>query len=134
MTARTWSAVGIGLVVAGLTISASAAEVTVKLNPHSNSGEAGTAKLSDAPGGKTKVVVSVSGQPAAAQPMHIHKGTCANLDPAPAYGLPSLQNGKAEATVDVPLKTLQGGKFAINGHKSAQEAKTYVFCGEIPAQ
>jgi hypothetical protein len=36
-------------------------------------------------------------------------------------------------TIDVPLSTLQSGGFAINGHKSAQDAKTYVFCGNIPA-
>ena len=85
-------------------------------------------------GGKTKVAVSVTGQPAGvAQPMHIHKGTCDKLDPKPTYGLPSLINGKSEATVDVSLADLQKGGYAINGHKSAQEVSTYVYCGAIPA-
>lgn len=110
-----------------------AGPVTVKLEPQNNSGESGTATLTEE-GGKTKVVVSVTGQPAGvAQPMHIHKGTCDKLDPKPTYGLPSLINGKSEATVDVSLADLQKGGYAINGHKSAQEVSTYVYCGAIPA-
>lgn len=110
-----------------------AGPVTVKLAPQNNSGESGTATLTEE-GGKTKVVVSVTGQPAGvAQPMHIHKGTCDKLDPKPTYGLPSLVNGKSEATVDVSLADLQKGGYAINGHKSAQEVSTYVYCGAIPA-
>jgi len=110
-----------------------AGPVTVKLEPQNNSGESGTATLTEE-GGKTKVAVSVTGQPAGvAQPMHIHKGTCDKLDPKPTYGLPSLINGKSEATVDVSLADLQKGGYAINGHKSAQEVSTYVYCGAIPA-
>jgi hypothetical protein len=110
-----------------------AGPVTVKLEPQNNSGESGTATLTEE-GGKTKVVVSVTGQPAGvAQPMHIHKGTCDKLDPKPTYGLPSLVNGKSEATVDVSLADLQKGGYAINGHKSAQAVSTYVYCGAIPA-
>jgi Cu/Zn superoxide dismutase len=111
-----------------------AGPVTVQLTPQSNSGESGTATLSEQ-GPKTKVVVAVNGQPAGVpQPLHIHKGTCVQLDPKPAYGLATLTNGKSETTVDVPLATLQAGGFAINGHKSAQDVKTYVLCGNIPAQ
>jgi Cu/Zn superoxide dismutase len=121
---------GLATVVIGL---APAEALTVELKPQSNSGESGTATVTSE-NGKTKVVVSVKGQPAGTpQPMHIHKGTCAKLDPKPAYGLPSLVDGKAEATVDVALSALQKEPHAINGHKSAQEAQTYVFCGDIPA-
>ena len=106
----------------------------VKLEPQNNSGQSGTATLSDAGGGKTKVTVNVTGQPAGSQPMHIHKGTCASLDPKPAFPLPALTGGKAEATVNVALDQLQKEKYAINGHKSAQEVSVYVFCGEVPAK
>ena len=64
----------------------------------------------------------------------VHKGTCAQLDPKPAYGLTTLSNGKSETTIDVPVASLQTGGFAINGHKSAKEASIYVFCGNVPAQ
>jgi hypothetical protein len=111
-----------------------AAEVKVTLNPQNNSGESGMATLTDSGDGKTKVEVQVNGQPGGPQPMHIHKGTCAKLDPAPAYGLPALTGGKSEATVNVSLADLQKGEYAVNGHKSPQEASVYVFCGEIPKQ
>jgi hypothetical protein len=121
-----------GLVLAGAGRAGAAGPVTVQLTPQNNSGESGTATLTEA-GSKTKVVVAVTGAPVgAAQPMHVHKGPCDKLDPKPAYGLASLTNGKSETTIDVPLKTLQTGGYAINGHKSAQDVNTYVFCGAIP--
>lgn len=117
---------------AGAGLAQAAEPVRMSLTPQGNSGESGTALLTDE-GNKTKVVVQINGQPAGTpQPLHIHKGTCANLDPAPAYGLTTLADGKSETTVDVPLTALRTGSFAINGHKSAQDAKTYVFCGNIP--
>ncbi len=112
---------------------AEAQDVNVRLGVLNSSGESGTATLSDIGGNKTKVVIAVTGQPAnVPQPVHIHKGTCAQMDPAPAYGLTTLADGKSETVIDQPLSSLQRERFAINGHKSAQEANTYVFCGDIP--
>jgi hypothetical protein len=114
---------------------AEAQDVNVRLGALNSSGESGTATLSDVGGNKTKVVIAVTGQPAnVPQPVHIHKGTCAQLDPAPAYGLTTMADGKSETVIDQPLSSLQRERFAINGHKSAQEANTYVFCGDIPAK
>ena len=128
----------LGLVAMVIFVSgtfAEAQDVNVNLGPQNSSGQSGTATLSDVGGNKTKVVIAVSGQPAnVPQPVHIHKGTCAQLDPAPAYGLTTLADGKSETVIDQPLSTLQRERFAINGHKSAQEANTYVFCGDIPAK
>jgi hypothetical protein len=114
---------------------AEAQDVSVKLGPLNSSGESGTATLSDTGGNKTKVVISVTGQPAnVPQPVHVHIGSCAQMDPKPAYGLTTLVDGKSETVIDQPLSALQNNRFAINGHKSAQEATTYVFCGDIPAK
>jgi hypothetical protein len=114
---------------------AEAQDVNVRLGALNSSGESGTATLSDVGGNKTKVVIAVTGQPAnVPQPVHIHKGTCAQIDPAPAYGLTTMADGKSETVIDQPLSSLQRERFAINGHKSAQDAKTYVFCGDIPAK
>ena len=114
-------------------IFAEAQDVNIKLGPLNSSNESGTATLSDVGGNKTKVVIAVTGQPAnTPQPVHVHKGTCAQLDPAPAYGLTTLADGKSETVIDQPLSSLQRERFAINGHKSAQDAKTYVFYGDIP--
>jgi len=126
----------LGLVAMVIFVSgtfAEAQDVNVNLGPQNSSGESGTATLSDVGGNKTKVVIAVSGQPSGVpQPVHVHKGTCAQLDPAPAYGLTTLTDGKSETVIDQPLSSLQRERFAINGHKSAQEANTYVFCGDIP--
>jgi Cu/Zn superoxide dismutase len=118
--------------IAGVSPAQAAGPVTVQLTPQNNSGESGTATLTEAEG-KTKVVIALKGQPAGvAQPVHVHKGTCRQLDPKPAYGLTTLAEGKSETTIDVPLASLQTGGFAVNGHKSAQDVNTYVFCGDIP--
>lgn len=112
--------------------SAAAAEpMTVKLAPQSGSGESGTATLT-AVGQETKVVISITGAPAGTpQPTHIHKGTCDKLDPKPAFPLSPVVDGKSETTVKASMDDLMKTKYAINGHKSAQDLKTYVFCGNI---
>jgi len=108
--------------------------VTVTLNAQNNSGEKGSAVLSDVDG-KTKVTVNINGAPAGiAQPMHIHTGSC----PTPGavlYPLTSLMNGISETVIDVPLsKILSELPLAINVHKSAAEAKIFVSCGDIVSE
>ena len=122
------------LALVGAGVAGAAEPITVQLGPLNNSGESGNAVLSE-DGNKTKVVVTVTGAPAGVgQPLHVHKGTCAQFDPAPSYGFTTLADGKSETVIDVPLSTLQKEQFAINGHKSAAEASTYVFCGNIGPQ
>jgi hypothetical protein len=123
----------LGLLLLGVTSLAFAADsATAKLAAQNNSGETGTATLTKAGDNQTKVVLDVKGAPAGvSQPVHIHKGTCDKLDPKPAYPLSPLVSGKSESTVNASLDSLEKGGYAINGHKSAQEASTYVFCGGI---
>ena len=97
----------LGIVGAGL--AEAAGPVTVKLTPQNNSGESGNGH---AHGGRNedKGAVAINGAPAGVpQPLHVHKGTCAQLDPKPAYGLTTLTDGKSETTIDVPLTQLQTG-------------------------
>ena len=126
-------AVVLALLLLGVTSVALAADSAhAKLEPQNNSGESGTATLTKAGDKQTKVVLDVKGAPSgASQPVHIHKGTCDKLDPKPAYPLSPLTNGKSETTVNASLDDLEKGGYAINGHKSAQEVSTYVFCGGI---
>jgi hypothetical protein len=128
-----FATVVLGLLLLGVTTSALAADsATAKLAPQNNSGESGTATLTKAGDNQTKVVLDVKGAPSGTpQPVHIHKGTCDKLDPKPAYPLSPVVNGKSESTVNASLDSLEKGGFAINGHKSAQEVSTYVFCGTI---
>jgi hypothetical protein len=108
-----------------------AKSVTVKLSQQNKSGESGTAKLTPA-GDKTKVEINMKGAPkGVAQPAHVHEGTCAKLDPKPKYPLTNVMDGKSTSEVPADIKTLMAGNLAINVHKSADEAKVYVACGNI---
>ena len=61
-----------------------------------------------------------------------HKGTCAHLDPSPAYALKDVKDGKSVTTVhNLNWATLMKGHYAINVHKSATDTKTYVACGDL---
>jgi hypothetical protein len=105
--------------------------VTVKLGQQNKSGESGTARLTPQ-GDQTKVEISLKGAPKGVpQPAHIHEGTCAKLDPKPKQGLDNVVDGKSTTTVPVKLDDLLKGRNAINVHKSAEDIKTYVACGNI---
>jgi len=105
--------------------------VTVKLGEQNNSGETGTATFTPR-GDKTQVVLQISGAPAAAaQPVHIHAGSCAKLDPTPRIPLQNVTNGKSTTVLDMPIAKVMSAGGAINVHKSAEDVKTYVACGDL---
>lgn len=120
------------LVLGSSAVFAQGAPVTVKLGEQNKSGESGTATITSQ-GGKTQVVVEMTGAPAAAQPAHIHAGSCAKLDPKPKIPLQNIVNGKSTTVLDMPLEKVVGGGGAINVHKSAADLKTYVACGDVKA-
>jgi hypothetical protein len=110
--------------------------VTVQLNAQNNSGESGTATITYVSDADFMVSVNLTGGGAAMsepQPAHIHKGSCANLDPKPLYPLTNVVNGKSDTTVMAKLSDIASGGYAINVHKSAAEASVYVACGDIQA-
>lgn len=111
--------------------AATPSTVTVTMNAENNSGENGTATLTQLDSG-VKIEVSLKNAPATAQPTHIHPGTCSKLNPAPEYPLTSTTAGKSVTVLNgKKLSDLTGGKFSINVHKSADDLKTYVSCGNI---
>jgi hypothetical protein len=128
---RTLGSLIVAIALLGFAASAPAADTTVKLEGQNGSGESGTATLTPE-GSSTKVVLDVKGA-TGTQPTHIHKGTCSQLDPKPAYPLSPIVNGKSTTTVKASLQDLTSGGYAINSHKSAQDLKTYVLCGDIKA-
>lgn len=85
----------------------------------------------------------VTGQEAghAPHPSHIHVGSCAELDPNPAYPLadvgpvsPEAEPGAVEmgaSSLDVTLDELLANPFAINVHESAENIANYIACGDI---
>ena len=110
--------------------------VTYNLQAQNGSGETGTVTLTPTDDGKgTVVTLTTKGQGADPQPVHVHKGPCAKLDPKPAYPLKTLQDGKSTTTLaEVPLSTLTNGDYAINVHKSTSDVATYVACGDLTKQ
>jgi hypothetical protein len=103
----------------------------VTMQAQNGSKEDGTATLTQK--GKNVVVsIQLNNAPKAAQPAHVHPGTCAKLNPSPKYPLSNVVDGKSTTTIDnVDLDKLISGQFAINVHKSTKDLKTYVSCGDI---
>lgn len=131
-----WISIGIVVLALGLVLVAGTVlaqtEVTVNLEEQNDSGESGTAVLTDMGNNQVQVVVTIENAPAGvSQPMHIHEGTCDNLNAAPKYPLTNLVDGKSTTVVSTTLASLLASPHAINGHKSAEEASVYVFCGNI---
>ena len=105
--------------------------ITVTLNAKADSNTSGTATLTPE-GNQTKVVIQMQGAPTGAvQPVHFHKGTCANLEPKPVYPLQDIKNGTSTTVVPVEMAKLTATPHTINVHKSAAEIKTSVACGEV---
>ena len=106
--------------------------VTIELAEQNGSGQTGKATFTSAGAAETRVVVEVTNPPAESQPIHVHEGSCADIDPEPLYGLPNLQNGKTEATVPASLDQLTAGGLALNAHRSDAQLDLYVACGNLP--
>jgi hypothetical protein len=117
---------------AGAEDDAETRSVVVDLHEQSESGQTGTMTLEPAGESRTRVVLEVANNEVS-QPAHIHAGSCENLDPAPAHGLPNVVDGRSETTVDASLDELVEGDFAVNVHRSDDDLETYVACGDIVA-
>jgi hypothetical protein len=115
----------------GVVGTAAANTMLIQLNAENSSGETGSAVLTEV-NGKTTVLITIIGEPAGAtQPAHIHDGQCGPTLGKVVYPLTDVVNGVSTTTVNVTMAQLKGGKFGINGHKSAAEIGTYTFCGNL---
>jgi hypothetical protein len=106
-------------------------EMTVSLGEQNGSTQSGEAVLTRVDDSTTHVVLSIGGGGDTPQPAHIHKGSCAQLDPQPEYALEDVVDGESSTHVDASLDELRDGEFAINVHKSADALRIYVACGDI---
>ncbi len=98
----------------------------------SGSQQPGTAVLTDLGGGRTQVVITLTGPVSSvAQPAHIHTGSCPNPG-AVRYPLNDVVSGRSETVVEADMASLFGTEaLAVNVHKSAVEASVYVSCGDL---
>jgi ABC-type glycerol-3-phosphate transport system substrate-binding protein len=115
---------------AGSVAEDAAGGIEVTLNEQNESGQTGTATLT-AGDGTLHVSIALSGGSPDPQPAHIHEGTCADLDPEPAFPLESVVDGQSVSDVEVSPEDLALTPYAINVHKSETEADVYVACGDI---
>lgn len=128
----------LGAALAGVLAAAASADapttVTIKMVAQNDSGENGTATLTQVADG-VRVSVKLDGTPKdVPQPTHIHVGNCGHINKAPEYPLASTTNGESLSTVKgVQLADLLKGTYAINVHKSGTDLGTYVSCGNIAA-
>ncbi len=100
-------------------------------HPLHGSGERGTLALKPR-GARTDVEIHLLNAPKGIeQPAHIHMGTCANLDPKPAYALESVLEGTSDGVVDAPIATLLKTPMAVNVHRSTNDLKDYVACADL---
>ena len=105
--------------------------LTIALNAQNDSGETGTATLQQS-GPDLLVFVRVKDPVADNQPIHIHEGTCAKLNPKPQYPFPNLTHGRTQIKLkNVTIASLLATPHAINVHRSTTQAAIYVTCGDI---
>ena len=105
--------------------------IAIPLVAQNGSGETGSVGFTQK-GSDLIVTVKTVHATSGTQPVHIHKGTCANLNPAPAYPLTNLVNGMSTTTIhNLKMSTLVASPYAVNVHYSPNKVSTYVACGDI---
>lgn len=104
---------------------------TVVINAQNTSGQSGTAVFTELDG---KVHVSVTlpgGAQKVPQPIHLHAGTCEKLGDI-KQSLNDIVNGKSETDLNITMADLKAQMpMVINAHKSYEDVKTYVACGNV---
>lgn len=108
-----------------------ASQVVISLAEQNDSGESGTATITETDEG-VHVVLELTGAPAGVeQPAHIHTNSCANIGGV-EYPLTFPTDGYSETTLNVSMEELEAGlPLSINVHKSVEEVSVYVACGDI---
>lgn len=103
----------------------------LKLYAQNRPGETGTATLQQIPGG-VKIAIKMPGGQNGTQPVHIHTGTCAKLNPVPTYTLTDVVRGSSTTTISgINLGDLLKGRYVIDIHESSADIKRYVACAAI---
>jgi Ni,Fe-hydrogenase III small subunit len=103
----------------------------VVLGEQNESGQVGTATLTEEDGRVTVSINVTGGDEEVPQPAHIHMGTCPNPGEV-IYPLSNVVDGDSETTLEVTMEDLKSKMpLAINVHKSARESGVYVACGNL---
>ena len=119
------------IAIAQMTMDKNASHITIPMVQQHGSQETGSAGFTQK-GNDLIVTVKMTHPTARTQPVHIHKGTCANLDPKPTYPLNNLENGVSTTTIhNLKFSALVASPYAVNVHYSPNKIASYVACGDI---
>ena len=104
----------------------------INMGAMNGSKQDGSATVADK-GKGVQVTIHLNNEPkGASEPAHIHQGTCKNLNPAPWKMLKNVVGGASNSFVpDLSVAEIKKGHYAINAHKSLNDLKTYVSCGDL---
>lgn len=104
---------------------------SVVLSEQNDSGEYGTATLTEQDGELVVAIEMTGFAPGVVQPAHIHTGTCADIGGV-VHALEFPVDGMSETTLATTLAELATAQpLAINVHKSVPEASVYTACGDL---
>jgi hypothetical protein len=130
-TVRSAFAAATIVAIAWATAGAYPTTLRLKLHAQNRPGETGTVTFEQIPGA-VKIVVKMPGGQNGTQPVHIHTGTCAKLNPVPKYTLTNIVDGSSTTTISgITLGDLLRGKYVIDVHESSADIKRYVACAAI---
>ena len=108
--------------------------VTLTLQEQNDSGITGEVELSPTSEGQLEVEIELDGSDGGPHPAHIHRGSCAELDPSPEFPLEDVVDGRSETTLDISVSDLVLDEYAVNVHESAENADVYVACADVRSQ
>ncbi len=104
--------------------------ININMAPQGGSRQNGTARINQV-GSNVVVKIAIFNEPSGAvEPAHIHRGSCAHLNPSPYKPLKSVVNGTSVTSLPMSIRDLKRGQFAVNVH-DAKKLTHYVSCGDI---
>jgi hypothetical protein len=117
--------------ITGAVAGAYPSTLKLKLFAQNRPGETGTATFEQISGG-VQIVVSMAGAQNGTQSIHIHTGTCGNLNPIPTYTLTNIVRGSSTTTIaGINIGDLLKGKYVVDVHESSADIEKYVACAAI---
>lgn len=108
--------------------------LTLALAEQNDSGITGEAQLSPTSDGQLEVEIELDGSDGGPHPAHIHRGSCAELDPNPEFPLEDVVDGRSETTLELSVSDLVLDEYAVNVHESPDSLDVYVACADLRAQ
>ncbi len=108
--------------------------LTLALMEQNGSGITGEVELSLTSEAQLEVEIELDGSEGGPHPAHIHQGSCADLDPNPAFPLEDVVDGESDTTLDISLADLVADEYAVNVHESAENLDVYVACADVRNQ